>query len=158
MRRPTSDMGRRLVDGELHEPFATSPQKFAKILHGSLKMQQRIHLAKGPAEFTSRRRHSTQMELTDMTLTCLDCGESFVFSAGEQTFFREMQFRHAPKHCKRCRARRVNVRPRRETSVLCSQCGASTIVPFVPREGRPVLCRSCFRQQRPETSQTPEAA
>jgi CxxC-x17-CxxC domain-containing protein len=38
----------------------------------------------------------------------------------------------------------VNRRPRVETSVICGQCGSLTIVPFLPIQGRPVLCRSCF--------------
>jgi CxxC-x17-CxxC domain-containing protein len=37
------------------------------------------------------------------------------------------------------------VRP--ETRTNCSQCGEATTVPFKPTQGRPVLCRSCFKQQ-----------
>jgi CxxC-x17-CxxC domain-containing protein len=34
--------------------------------------------------------------------------------------------------------------------VTCAACGASTIVPFLPRQERPVLCRVCFHKQRLE--------
>ena len=88
------------------------------------------------------------MEYSDKSLTCVDCGQSFVFSIGEQMFFSENQFQHAPKRCKKCKAKGAKTRPRVETSVTCAACGASTIVPFVPRQERPVLCRMCFYKQR----------
>jgi CxxC-x17-CxxC domain-containing protein len=31
---------------------------------------------------------------------------------------------------------------------VCSQCGKETTVPFRPTQGRPVLCRECFRERR----------
>jgi CxxC-x17-CxxC domain-containing protein len=84
------------------------------------------------------------MEFIDRTLRCVECGEDFVFSADEQIYFVEKQFQHDPKHCKKCKAKRVNRRPRVETRIICAQCGGPTIVPFLPTQGRPVLCRSCF--------------
>jgi len=84
------------------------------------------------------------MNFIDKTLKCVTCAEEFVFSAGEQMFFSEKQFQHEPKHCKKCKARLENVRRRPETSVICADCGSSTIVPFLPSKGRPVLCRACF--------------
>jgi hypothetical protein len=39
----------------------------------------------------------------DQTLTCVDCGESFTWSAGEQEFFREKGLTTPPKRCKQCR-------------------------------------------------------
>jgi len=86
------------------------------------------------------------MDLSDKTLKCVICGEEFVFSAGEQMYFSDKQFQHEPTHCKRCKARLGNKPPRRETSVICAECGSPTIVPFLPRMGRPVLCRACFDQ------------
>jgi CxxC-x17-CxxC domain-containing protein len=88
------------------------------------------------------------MEYSDKSLTCVDCGQPFIFSVGEQMFFSERQFQHDPKRCKTCKAKRTNVRARVETRVMCAACGAPTIVPFVPREKRPVLCRVCFYRQR----------
>jgi len=88
------------------------------------------------------------MEFTDRILKCVICGEDFVFSAGEQVFFREKQFQHVPRHCKKCNAKHRNARGRVETCVTCSECGASTTVPFLPHLGQPVLCRSCFQWHR----------
>ena len=84
------------------------------------------------------------MDFNDKTLKCVICAENFVFSAGEQIFFREKQFQHEPKHCKKCKARLENVHRRRETSVICADCGNPTIVPFLPSQDRPVRCRACF--------------
>lgn len=88
------------------------------------------------------------MEFTDRILKCVDCGAEFVFTAGEQLFFHDKQFKNDPKHCKQCKAKRVNGgRARTETRTACSECGAETTVPFKPTQGRPVLCRSCFQKQ-----------
>ena len=39
----------------------------------------------------------------DQTLTCVECGEAFTWSAGEQEFFHEKGFTNPPKRCKQCR-------------------------------------------------------
>jgi len=104
------------------------------------------------------------MEFQDRTLKCIDCGSDFVFTAGEQLFFHDKQFRNEPKRCKACKTRRVSVlgaAPQRpafqghaaghnkvETHAICSQCGKETTVPFRPTQGRPVFCRDCFRDKR----------
>jgi len=90
------------------------------------------------------------MEFQDRILKCSDCGAEFVFTAGEQLFFHEKQFKNDPKHCKQCKAKRVRggSRVRPETKIKCSQCGEETTVPFKPTQGRPVLCRVCFQQQQ----------
>jgi CxxC-x17-CxxC domain-containing protein len=91
------------------------------------------------------------MEFIDRVLKCSDCGAEFVFTAGEQLFFHDKQFKNDPRHCKQCKAKRVRGGPRArsETRTTCFQCGAETTVPFKPTQGRPVLCRMCFKQQRP---------
>lgn len=43
----------------------------------------------------------TNME--DKTLICCDCGAEFVFTAGEQEFYKEKGFDNEPKRCKACR-------------------------------------------------------
>jgi CxxC-x17-CxxC domain-containing protein len=100
------------------------------------------------------------MEFRDKTLTCIDCGADFLFTAGEQLFFHDKRFQNEPKRCKNCKAKRVavlgvpgNTRSSRpETRTTCSQCGKETTVPFRPSQGRPVLCRECFQQRRPAAS------
>ena len=43
------------------------------------------------------------MELQDKNLTCKDCGQGFVWTAGEQKFFHEKGFTNEPKRCPKCR-------------------------------------------------------
>ena len=90
------------------------------------------------------------MEFTDKVLKCVDCGSEFIFTAGEQLFFHDKDFKNDPKHCKQCKAKRANGGPRvrTETRTNCSACGVETTVPFRPTQGRPVLCRSCFQKSR----------
>ncbi len=96
------------------------------------------------------------MEFQDKVLKCIDCGADFLFTAGEQLFFHDKQFRNEPKRCKTCKTKRVSVfgapgnhgSSRTETRTTRSQCGKETTVPFRPTQGRPVLCRECFQQHR----------
>ena len=100
------------------------------------------------------------MELVDRLLICADCRQEFVFTAGEQLFFLDKQFKNDPKRCKPCKARRQGaVTPpgagpvvaglaRTETRTMCSDCGIETTVPFKPTQGRPVLCRQCFQTKQ----------
>ncbi len=99
------------------------------------------------------------MEFTDRVLKCVDCGAEFVFTAGEQLFFHDKQFKNDPKHCKQCKAKRARgtQRVRPETRTTCSECGTETTVPFKPTQGRPVLCRSCFQKQQTRPLPAPEA-
>jgi CxxC-x17-CxxC domain-containing protein len=101
------------------------------------------------------------MEFQDKVLTCIDCGAQFIFTAGEQLFFYDKQFKNEPKRCKACKSKRVAVlnaapAPQREparysrveTRATCSQCGKETTVPFKPTQGRPIFCRECFMQKK----------
>jgi CxxC-x17-CxxC domain-containing protein len=101
------------------------------------------------------------MQFVDRFLKCSDCGQEFVFTAGEQLFFHDKQFKNDPKRCKLCKAKRAGLGrsagaggtaalplSRTETKTQCSACGIETTVPFKPTQGRPVLCRSCFQLKR----------
>ncbi|WP_026486325.1 zinc-ribbon domain-containing protein [Caldanaerobius polysaccharolyticus] len=46
----------------------------------------------------------------DKVLVCKDCGQEFVWTAGEQEFYAEKGFQNAPVRCKACRAARKNSR------------------------------------------------
>jgi CxxC-x17-CxxC domain-containing protein len=108
------------------------------------------------------------MEFVDRLLTCADCGGEFIFTAGEQLFFFDKQFKNDPKRCKPCKFKRAGValRPgaspsvaglsRTETRTQCSQCGIETTVPFKPTQGRPVLCRQCFQHKQSPSAVTAE--
>jgi CxxC-x17-CxxC domain-containing protein len=41
---------------------------------------------------------------TDRAMNCLDCGQEFMFTAGEQEFYAQRGFTEAPKRCPSCRA------------------------------------------------------
>ena len=41
--------------------------------------------------------------MTDKTLVCRDCGSEFVFSVGEQEFYKEKGFENDPVRCQACR-------------------------------------------------------
>ena len=87
----------------------------------------------------------------DRTVTCKDCGQEFIFTAGEQDFFEEKGFTNEPQRCKSCRDVRKNSggRGRREMfDAVCASCGQNCKVPFQPREDRPVYCSDCFSNQR----------
>jgi len=102
------------------------------------------------------------MEFQDKVLKCVDCGADFIFTAGEQLFFHDKQFKNEPKRCKTCKSKRVAVLgvpanngqnySKVETRTTCSQCGKETTVPFRPTQGRPVFCRECFQQKRTAVS------
>lgn len=47
--------------------------------------------------------------MSDRTLTCRDCGQSFVFTAGEQSFYAERGYSE-PLRCPSCRAARKQQR------------------------------------------------
>ncbi len=101
-----------------------------------------------------------QSEFIDRLLTCVDCRSQFVFTAGEQIFFLDKQFKNDPKRCKPCKAKRATLGARAsgtsaphgiartETRTECSECHIETTVPFKPTQGRPVLCRQCFQGKR----------
>ncbi len=45
---------------------------------------------------------------------------------------------------------RFNRGPREMHKAVCAECKQECEVPFKPTEGKPVLCRDCFRNKRQE--------
>lgn len=105
------------------------------------------------------------MSYTDRVLRCRECGEEFVFSAGEQEFYASRGLMNEPGRCPACRAARrsrmaasgggnaammsAGPRPQREMHpAVCAECGVETMVPFLPRNDKPVYCSSCFDRIR----------
>jgi len=96
---------------------------------------------------------------SDQTLQCRDCGQEFVFTAGEQTFYNSRGFTHPPTRCPDCRAARKQERggssgsgsfassraPREMFTATCASCGREAQVPFQPRDDRPVYCSDCYQ-------------
>ncbi len=48
--------------------------------------------------------------MADKTLTCKDCNNEFVFSEGEQAFYKEKGFENEPQRCPDCRRAKKNQR------------------------------------------------
>ena len=88
----------------------------------------------------------------DKTLVCKECGNEFVFTAGEQEFYAEHGFQNEPQRCKSCRDARKNAArgPRQFFTATCANCGGEARVPFEPKGDRPVYCSNCFAQMRGE--------
>ena len=86
----------------------------------------------------------------DKTLVCKDCGQEFVFTAGEQEFYAEKGFQNEPQRCKACRdAKKAAAKGQRVFyDAVCAQCGKEAKVPFQPTEDRPVYCSECFAKQK----------
>jgi CxxC-x17-CxxC domain-containing protein len=102
----------------------------------------------------------------DQSIKCVDCGEQFLFTAGEQAFYASKGLTNAPTRCKQCRETRKQQRtdsprgprgaggpsrggPREMHTVTCADCGAETQVPFAPVSSRPVYCKDCYEAHRP---------
>jgi CxxC-x17-CxxC domain-containing protein len=100
-------------------------------------------------------------EFEDISILCIDCHKDFIWTSGEQVFFRDKQLQNPPKRCKDCKqaknerlaaiasAQASGIRQRIEVAVSCAKCSATTTVPFYPSQGRPVYCRSCFLEMNP---------
>ena len=87
----------------------------------------------------------------DKTLVCRDCGNEFVFTAGEQAFYSEKGFQNEPTRCKDCRDSRKANRASGEREMfdtVCAECGQPTRVPFIPKNDRPIYCSECFAAKR----------
>ncbi len=98
------------------------------------------------------------MAYEDRSLTCVDCGQSFIFSADDQAYHAEKGYTNEPKRCASCRQGRRDSRPndgfdgynrgpREMHSVVCAECGKDATVPFKPRGDRPVYCSDCYSRQ-----------
>lgn len=107
----------------------------------------------------------THAEFPDKNINCIDCGQEFVWSSGEQQFFRDKGLQNPPRRCKTCKqaknerisaianSQATGVKQKIEVLVKCAVCEMQTTVPFYPSQGRPVYCRSCFLQMNPHLVQ-----
>ena len=98
----------------------------------------------------------------DRTLTCRDCGEEFTFSSGEQAFYASKGLLNDPQRCASCRSAAKRARsaegPREFHAAICGACGGQAVVPFAPRNDRPVYCSSCFDKVRDGSLGAPATA
>jgi CxxC-x17-CxxC domain-containing protein len=110
----------------------------------------------------------------DAILTCIECGEPFLFSGKDQEYFLTKDYA-SPTRCKPCRivhrqkldeAQKleeankslktaeakspvdivVTTEPttQKRWEIICSKCGEPDTIPFMPQPGRPVHCRKCY--------------
>lgn len=98
-------------------------------------------------------------EFTDQPIRCVDCHGEFVWTAGEQLFYRDKCLQNPPKRCKPCKklknarlaaiehAQATGQKRHIEVPAECAICSTVTTVPFYPSQGRPVYCRACFVKQ-----------
>ena len=82
------------------------------------------------------------------TLVCKDCGEEFIFTAGEQEFYAEKGFQNEPQRCKACRDKRKNAaKPQREYfTTTCANCG-KPIIDFAKKKRR-YCSHECYIRDR----------
>lgn len=119
------------------------------------------------SNFEEIRESQTQIvdigsEFEDLSIPCIDCAHQFVWTAGEQAFFRDKLLQNPPKRCKDCKkaknlrlealeiSRITGKRHRIEVRAECARCSEVTTVPFYPCQGRPVYCRACFQAMNTE--------
>src|SRR4051812_32414931 len=81
-------------------------------------------------------------EFPDVKITCIDCGEEFIWTSGEQVFYRDKGLQNPPKRCKACKqaknerlaaianAQTSGVKQRIGVTVNCARCSNQTTVPF----------------------------
>ena len=86
----------------------------------------------------------------DKTLVCKECGQEFVFTAGEQEFYAEKGLQNEPKSCKACRDAKKAARKAERVlyDSVCPKCGKDCKVPFQPTEERPGYCSECFAEMK----------
>ena len=104
------------------------------------------------------------MNYQDRTLTCVECGVGFTFTADDQAYHAEKGYTNEPRRCPSCRRARRGQRDRSDFGggfgqgtremhpAVCAECGQNTTVPFRPRGDRPVYCNDCFRSRRGQTA------
>ena len=96
-------------------------------------------------------------DLEDKILVCKDCGNQFIFTAGEQKFFLDKGLQNLPKRCKICTAKNKN--KLRENHpvwwIKCQSCGKKNEVPF-ETENQDVYCEECFKKAQEKRDQALE--
>jgi CxxC-x17-CxxC domain-containing protein len=93
------------------------------------------------------------MPFSDTTLTCRTCHTPFLWTAGEQAYFKAQGLMNMPLRCGACRSDRrkqLGLRSQPVTEVSCAECGIKTTVPFIPRkrDSKPIYCSPCLAQAR----------
>ncbi len=81
----------------------------------------------------------------DKVLKCKDCGQDFIWTAGEQEFFAARGFKNKPTRCKDCRKKNRQKVETEYFKVTCSNCGQIGDVLFKPSTtDAQIYCKNCF--------------
>ncbi len=78
----------------------------------------------------------------DKTIICAKCGTPFVWTKGEQEYYRRIGLKHEPKLCPKCREERKKMKAK---EITCLKCGRKGHV----RGEVPSLqgyCEPCFEE------------
>jgi len=96
-----------------------------------------------------------ESQLEDKLLMCKDCGEKYVWTAGEQKFFLDKGLQNIPKRCKVCTAKyKDKLREKHPLFwVKCKSCKKKAEVPFEPKSDD-VYCEECFNKKIAERDET----
>ena len=127
----------------------TESDKAFKVMSIS-RERQTIYITKRGKKPMNEEVKVGMEEFVDETLVCKDCGNEFVFTAGEQRFYKEKGFMNKPKSCKACRDAKKNAgrAPREYFETTCAKCGGVAKVIFQPSNDRPVYCSACFEEMK----------
>ena len=89
-----------------------------------------------------------ESELENKTLICKECGNKFIWTAGEQKFFIDKGLQNIPKRCKICTAKYKAQLHEKHPSfwIKCKSCGKKAEVPFEPKSDE-VYCEDCFKKE-----------
>jgi hypothetical protein len=92
-------------------------------------------------------------EFQDKVLKCKDCGEEFIWTAGEQEFFSTRGFKNKPARCKECRKKNRQKVEAEYFSVRCDNCRQVGDVLFRPQNpDAKIYCKKCFDELFLKTS------
>ena len=93
--------------------------------------------------------HDQTSDYSDRALTCVDCGDDFTWTAGEQGFFHDKGLKNEPKRCKPCKqakndrlaaisfAQAAGAKQQIEVTVMCANAVNKLRCRFIlPRDGR----------------------
>lgn len=99
-----------------------------------------------------------ESDLEDKTLVCKDCGNKFIWTAGEQKFFIDKGLQNIPKRCKICTASYKSELRKKHPAwwIKCRACGKKTEVSFEPKSEN-ILCDECFKKEIEKRNKAIEA-
>ena len=67
-------------------------------------------------------------DFPDRSITCVDCGEPFVWTSGEQVFFHDKGLKNEPKRCKPCKQAKNDRLAAISAAQLSGGCAVSSLI------------------------------